>query len=247
MSRIVLLFPVLSALGLLLAGCGDSQSSYEFTDVRERTQETPFVPPGTTSADRFGMGAHGGDPHAGMHGGGAPGMGGGSAAPFVWSTPATWEEAKGHSMRAGSWRVKGQPQTDCSLSMLSGQGGQMLDNVNRWRSQMGAESMSTAEVAALPRKKMLGEEAVFVNIPGRYAGMGGGKATEAARMLGLLLALPGNAVFLKFTGPAEIVAANEAAFLELAASLKPGAPASSAPMGADGADAQPPGFQMEPA
>lgn len=238
MSRVTLLAPLLLACAVLASGCGDSDSSYEFTDVRERKQDTPLVPSGLTSGDRFGMAGHGADPHAGMHGGGGDphgGMHGASSAPFTWTTPATWEEAQGHSMRAGSWRVKGQPKTDCSLSLLPGLGGDMLDNVNRWRNQMRVKPMSAAEVAALPRKKMLGEDAVFVNIIGAYAGMGAGKAEGGARMLGLLLTLPGRAVFLKFTGPAEVVAANEAAFVQLAASIKPAAPAKSAPMGAPSA------------
>lgn len=239
MSRALLIVPVLAVLALLAPGCGDSDSAYEFTDVREGKQDTPLVPPGMTSGDRFGMGGHGGDPHAGMHGGGGgdphAGMPGKSSAPFTWTTPDGWEEAKGHSMRAGSWRVKGQPKTDCSLSLLQGLGGDMLDNVNRWRNQMKAKPVSASEVAALPRKKMLGKDAIFVNITGANAGMGGEKAAEDARLLGLLLTLPGRAVFLKFTGPAEVVAANEGAFLLLAASIKPAAQAPSAGMGAPSA------------
>ena len=234
MSRRLALCFLLLALLVPVPGCGDSESSYEFTDVRERTQKTPLVPPGTTSADRFGMRGHGSDPHAGMHArdphAGLPGR---KAAPFTWTTPADWEEVQGHAMRAATWRVKGQPQTDCSLSRLPGVGGTMIDNVNRWRGQMGAAPLSAAEVEALPKKPLLGADAVYVDIEGRYAGMGGGTVVEKARMLGLLLKQPGSSIFLKFAGPADVVAANEAAFLALAASVRPGAPARPAPpMGA---------------
>jgi hypothetical protein len=225
----------LLALGLLATGCGDSESTHEFTNVRERGQQTPTVPSGMTSADRFGMRGRGGNPHAGVPGmdphAGVPGMGakaGGRAAPFTWTTPTGWEEVSGHAMRAATWRVSSEPLTDCSLSLLPGVGGAMLDNVNRWRGQMGAAPLSAEEVAALPRKPLLGAEAVFLNVEGRYAGMGGDKAIEKARMLGLLLSRPGSAVFLKFAGPTAVVAANEEAFLALAASVKPAAPAPAA-------------------
>jgi hypothetical protein len=151
--------------------------------------------------------------------GGMPGAG---QKAFQWKTPAGWEEVQGSSSRDGSWRVKGEPQTDCSLSKLQGNGGGLVMNVNRWRKQMGAPDLDAAAVAALPRKKMLGAEALYVDIPGRYGGgMGkGGGAIEDARMLGFLLELPTAAIFLKFTGPAKVIEANQAEFLKLAASIE---------------------------
>ena len=212
------------ALVLPLGGCGESQKTYEFTDVRKQDRARMSAPPGMTSAERFGFrdprrgGA--GDPHAGMPGmspgKGAPGAGGKT---FAWKTPEGWEEVEGSKSREATWRVKGEPQTDCSLSKLPGNGGGLLANVNRWVGQMGAQPVDAKALAALPRKPLLGSEAVYLDIPGRYGGMGGQEVMQDARMLGFLLELPTAAVYLKFVGPANVVEANQGAFQELAASI----------------------------
>lgn len=225
MRRAALLFLPLLCACTLIAGCGQGESTYEFSDIRDRTKPRVVVPPTISTAQRFGlrdpraMGGPGGDPHAGVPGMG--GMPGARSKTFQWKTPTGWEEVKTSSSRDGSWRVKGEPQTDCSLSKLPGSGGGLLMNVNRWRKQMGAPEIDAAAVAALPRKTLLGTEAVYVDIPGRYGGsMGKGGPIDDARMLGFLLELPTGAVFLKFTGPAKVVEANQAQFAQLAASIQ---------------------------
>jgi len=222
MRRAAILAALALGLVLPLVGCGREQESHEFSDVRKQQRVQGFVPPGMTSAERFGFRdprRGGSDPHAGIPGMGGSGMGSGGAQTFTWETPEGWEEVQGSKSRDASWRVKGEPQTDCSLSKLRGSGGGLLANVNRWLGQMGAQPIDDKALAELPRKQLLGSDAVYLDVPGRYGGMGGQEALQDARMLGFLLELPAAAIFLKFVGPASVVEANQGAFLELAASI----------------------------
>jgi len=202
-----------------MVGCGNSDDSYEFTDVRDHKGKTPVVPADLTTAKRLGF-RRKGNAGEGAHGGAQPP----ATVAFKWVTPQNWEEVKGHAMRSASWRVQGEPQTDCSLTLLPGRGGSDLGNVNRWRKQMGAKPLTADEVAALPRRKLVGQDAIYVNIVGRYGGMGGGATIENARMLGVILTLPLRALFLKFVGPAKVVEAHQQAFEALASTIHVASP-----------------------
>jgi hypothetical protein len=77
------------------------------------------------------------DPHAGVPLTGAPGT---ARKPSVdGEVPASWEPGRGSSMRLASYLVKGEGDAvaDISLIILGGQAGGVLDNVNRWRTQIG--------------------------------------------------------------------------------------------------------------
>jgi len=162
----------------------------------------------------------------GGHGHGDPGA---SQPPsYVWKTPAGWEEYKGSSMRAASWRVSGHAQTDCSLTMLPKAGGGVVSNVNRWRGEMGLDALDAAAVAKLPRKKLLGATGTYIDLSGDFSGgRGTGGPVKNARMLGIVAEGASAAVFLKFAGPADVVGKEQKHFEELAASLafKPSAAA----------------------
>ncbi len=219
MRRATALLVLALAVSMFLPACG-GESTYEFTDIRDREKPRVVVPPTTSAAQRFGFrdprgASPGGDPHAGV-----PGMSGAPKTVFAWTTPEGWEEVQGSSSRDGSWRVAGEPQTDCSLSKLKGDGGGMVANVNRWLGQMGVGKLDAKGVAQLPRLKLLGKDAVYVSTPGRYGGGMGSKPIEEARMLGLILELPGTAVFLKFVGPTKVVEAQQGNFEKLAASIR---------------------------
>jgi len=189
-----------------LTGCGDKETTHQITDVRQRGQSGAPAPHGLSDAERLGL-----------RRGRPPASNGGPS--FEWTTPEGWEEVAAGGMRKGSWKVAGQPETDCSLVMLQGGGGDALSNVNRWRGQMGLEGVDEAALAPLPRKNLLGQEALYLNLIGVYGGMGSQPKMENARLLGLILSLPRVALFLKFTGPAAVVEAETAHFEALAASI----------------------------
>ena len=205
-------------LGLLLgllAGCGED-APQTITDVRTRDTVRREVPPGMTPARRYGFR---------RQGAGAAGQDG-MVQQFGWTTPAGWTEKSRTpgSMRKGSWSIDGEPRTDCSLIALGGSGGGLAANVNRWRGEMGLEPLDDTAIAQLPRRTLLGREAVYLNLAGTFSGgMGGSGPIQDARMLGVILALPQAMIFIKLTGPAAVVEANQGAFEALADSITFGA------------------------
>jgi hypothetical protein len=103
---------------------------------------------------------------------------------------------------------------------LSGEGGGLAQNVNRWRAQLGAGPLEPAAVAALPTVLLLGRPGTLVEVEGTFSGMGGSAARAGFRLLGLAVSEPGGSLFLKFTGPTGLVAKERERFLALAASLR---------------------------
>jgi len=132
---------------------------------------------------------------------------------LTYTTPEGWSEGETSPMRDINLSFGEQGEGECYVARLPGTGGGLVANVNRWRSQMGADPLSDEEVAALPRRSLFGQQAVYIEIDGDYTpGMGTQDTFEDYRLLGLILASDAGAVFVKMTGPRELVAANEEAF-----------------------------------
>jgi len=110
-------------------------------------------------------------------------------------------------------------EAECYVTLLGGAGGGVVANINRWRDQMGAEVLSEAQIAALPRIPFLGGEAVLVEIPGAYVGMGDADV-PAALLLGAVCMLEDASVFVKMTGPRATVEAEREAFQEFCGSME---------------------------
>lgn len=200
---------------ILAAGCGRG-GTFEITDVRERADAGPPAPELSLTErlrpDR--KGPHG-DPHAGLARDAGPAPG--DAPAWTWTTPDGWTDLGPGPMRVTAWRV--DDATECSLSTLSGTGGGLAANVNRWRKQMSLPPESDTAIASLPRLHVLGRDAVRVELDGTFVGMGGGPNVPNARLVGLVVELPAGVLFLKMTGPAATVNAQTPSFLALAASL----------------------------
>jgi len=131
----------------------------------------------------------------------------------VISVPPTgWEqvEAKGQ-FRDAAWRVTGQPETDCYLTL--GVGGGVAMNLNRWYvnqfGQSGAPAMESLPIVELGQRP-----ARLAEIEGTFTGKDGWMALIAFYNRGQQV------TSLKFTGPAAVVRANKQKFLELAKSIR---------------------------
>ena len=68
--------------------------------------------------------------------------------PIFWKLPAGWKEIVATDMRLGSFRIQHYEakQLDASVVMLSGTGGGLLSNVNRWRGQLQLKPISEGEL-----------------------------------------------------------------------------------------------------
>ena len=200
---------LLPAVLIGLAACAEQEHSGPRTITATRT----WTPIGKTrqagreTAARFGYGlrqTEPSEPHAGT---------------LKWTTPEGWSELASSSMRQANFLVADDESAQCYLTMLAGDGGGILANVNRWRGQMGLEPTDEAALAAALRAPFLGSEALVVDFSGTWSGMSGSEHGADYRLVGMLTIVGERAFFLKMVGPAELIGSEKRSFLALAASF----------------------------
>ncbi len=206
--------PVLSVslpLALLLVSCGgeDTPGLYE-RSLSPSEKNFRLV---ESSMDRFRYSTKASEETTTESGGAA-------AAALVYDTPAGWTEKPGSLMRDLNFTFGPNGEGECYIARLPGAGGGLAANVNRWRSQMGASALTEEEVAALPTRPLFGQPARFVSVDGTFSpGMGSDQTFPNHRLMGLILASDAGAVFVKMTGPKDLVDQNSAAFDQFVSSL----------------------------
>jgi hypothetical protein len=120
-------------------------------------------------------------------------------------------------MRAASFRVAGKDgkQADVSVIPLPGLAGSDLDNVNRWRGQVGLPGVSEEELAKLAQPvQIAGQSASLYEQAGTNPGSG-----DKSRILAAITRRDGTAWFFKMTGDDALVAGQKPAFVEFLASV----------------------------
>jgi len=145
-----------------------------------------------------------------------------SAAGMKWTAPAGWKvEANSSNMRAATYSVPpaagDAAHAECVVYYFGqGQGGSVEANLDRWKGQF-TNGGKPAE-AKIAKRTVHGLTVTTVDTSGDYSGMGGpmSKAKSVAsgyRLLGAIVEGPGNNnLFIKFTGPAKTIAANQQKF-----------------------------------
>jgi hypothetical protein len=134
-----------------------------------------------------------------------------------YKRPGEWQEAAPGEMRAASFRVSGKDgkQADVSVIPLPGLAGSDLDNVNRWRGQVGLPGVSEAELATLAQPvEIAGQAAQLYEQAGTSPGAG-----EKSRILAAITRRDGAAWFFKMTGEDSLVAEQKPAFIEFLKSV----------------------------
>lgn len=171
----------------------------------------------------------GGDPHAGLTADQLAAVGPASG-PKVTDAPAAgWTKQPSTSIRQLSYRVDGEggATTDISLVILRGAAGAVLDNVNRWRSQLGQPAIDQAALKQSSQAFTTSVgEAVVVEIEGLAPGA---DALKDGRMVGAIVDNGADGWFFKMRGNSAITAAQKAAFLEWVKSAKPAEPSAVSP------------------
>jgi len=192
-----------SLIGLLMA-CACSEPDRDFT-YAERRSGPPLNSPvlAVTDSERFGARAPQPNP---SH----------DESPLTWEAPQGWEELPPTAMRLANFSVGAGGE--CYLTVLGGSGGGVLDNVNRWRDQMGLGSIGSVEVEALPKIDLLRNEAYLLALEGTFRGMGA-EAREGWALRGAILGSERFTIFVKFTGPRELVSLEAESFDTFCASI----------------------------
>jgi hypothetical protein len=152
-----------------------------------------------------------------------------SAAGIRWTAPRGWKVEGPRPMRAATYTIPVVPgdqgPADCVVNYFGpGQGGTVDANVERWRAQvLGADGKPAA--AKVTTRTVRGVKITFVDSSGIYTGMGGpmagGKPVSGYRLIGAIAEGRTGNVFFKLTGPSRTIAAQQAAFDQLMASIQP--------------------------
>jgi hypothetical protein len=88
----------------------------------------------------------------------------------------------------------------CWITVLAGDGGGALANVNRWLKELSLDPIDDQQLSKLPTETMLGGQAIVVEGSGPYASMGS-TPRQGWSMIGLIRNLQDRAVFVKMVGP----------------------------------------------
>lgn len=125
-----------------------------------------------------------------------------------YQVPPTWREIAATGMRAAAFEIVEQGQR-AEVTVISA-GGSLLDNVNRWRGQVGLAAISQDELDRLVRPiEVDGTTATSVDLQG-----------PQQRILGVILLRSGETWFIKMQGPVELVEREKAAFESFVRSVK---------------------------
>jgi hypothetical protein len=197
MRNWVALVAVLGAL----AGCRREQ----VTHFRVKKQPAQAPAAGQTDLASAGMGAGEVPPPPTPSGDGA----------LKWTLPKGWTESgAGGGMRYATLKPPVQGRVDVSVTVLPGQAGGELANVNRWRGQIGLGAIDEPALAAA--RKVLRTKAGPVSV---YDFANDGEA-RSRLVAGLAAAKDGSTWFVKMSGDAAPVAAARADFLRILESLR---------------------------
>jgi hypothetical protein len=135
-----------------------------------------------------------------------------------WEVPTGWKEISGGQFLVAKFVLGGaaDAQASVNVSMSAGDGGGILANVNRWRSQLGlgpeAEADLTKELQSLD---LTGGKATLADISGKDARTG-----QKARLFAVVLPRSGETWFYKLMGDAQIVEREKEAFMKFVQTVK---------------------------
>jgi hypothetical protein len=202
------------ALSITLSGCRRLDERMEIKETRDISAYASPVVPIVPSAERFESALKEMEENEAK------------PAPqnlFSWVTPEGWQEAgfDPTGMRFINLQFGSHGEGECYLSLMPGKAGGLDANANRWRSQMGKQAFTPEELAALPKKRLLNRDATYLDIEGDFKGVGATEAEKNYRMVGLILPAPEFTLFVKMTGPKDVVDKNLPNFEKFVQSISP--------------------------
>ncbi|MEK7793528.1 MAG: hypothetical protein AAB353_03320 [Candidatus Hydrogenedentota bacterium] len=142
-----------------------------------------------------------------------------SAQDLTWKIQENWIRTPERPMRVVTFKAGHERNAECYVSMLGGTGGGLEMNLNRWVGQFGKPALSAAEIDALPKIELMGQQAPMVEVSGTYTGMSG-IAEEGQKLLGAAAISDAGSIFVRITGPADVVDLEKERFIAFCASLK---------------------------
>ena len=128
--------------------------------------------------------------------------------PVQGDTPDGWLKMPATQMRLLNYRFGESGMGEVWVSISSGS---VLDNVNRWLGQFGAEKLDAAGLAKLRHVPLAGLDGVWVETEGNYAGGMGAAPRDGYALAGVVaIDRHGRILTVKMIGPKPEVAAAKA-------------------------------------
>ena len=142
---------------------------------------------------------------------------GGTADLPAWTIPTDWKEGEAPQFVLVKFNIQGAGDATAAatVSQLNGDGGGLLANVNRWRSQLGQPPITEDDAAKLPTIDADGVPAAVADFAGTDA-----RAGKPARVVGVVLPRNGRTWFYKLMGDPDLVSAQRDAFIRFVQSAK---------------------------
>jgi len=219
------------AAALSAAACDARDQRHEITETRTLPEARPEQREVANARMRFAQPSSmdaGGAPHGDMPGPTAAGT------LLTYDLPTGWKEVPPTPLRSLNFVVPGKAGVvECYVTVLPGGGGGVTANLNRWRKQMALAPVTDADVAALPRVKVLGVDAPYVEMDGTFTGAGGAAPEPGYTMAAAAMERAGTAYFVKMVGPSAAVRSHLGTFRAFCASLRDGAAAPAMPQESD--------------
>jgi hypothetical protein len=135
----------------------------------------------------------------------------------TWTVPAGWQEGPLAQFLVAKYVITGDggAQAAVNVSSLTGDGGGLLPNVNRWRAQLGLAPVAESDLENLPTIDASGSKATLIELSGTD-----GRTGKPAKLVGVMLPLGGQTWFYKLMGGANIVAQQKDALIQFVQSAK---------------------------
>ena len=125
--------------------------------------------------------------------------------PVKGETPQGWLALPASQFRLLNYRFGESGLGEVWVSLAQGT---VLDNVNRWLKQFGAEAINAAALAKLPAVAIAGSSGVWVTAAGDYASGMGAPPKPGFALAGVVTSVGGQILTVKMVGPkAEVEAA----------------------------------------
>ncbi len=133
---------------------------------------------------------------------------------LVWTAPASWQTKPLGQMRRGSFGIKGADgsEADLSIFVFSGPAGGVIDNINRWRGQIG--------LAPVDQAKLADETSLIKTESGLDLTVVDMTNATGERIIGAILSENGFSWFFKLKGPAALLGAEKNSYLSFLKTVK---------------------------
>ncbi|HOH29529.1 MAG TPA: hypothetical protein PLC40_07635 [Candidatus Hydrogenedentes bacterium] len=219
------LFSIVILLSLVSA-CSEKPSVRQITEVRVVSEESGKTLPPVSTAARMGIEVmEPASSQSGTEENNSPVNADITQKPksndislLRWAVPEAWHKGEDKPMRLATYIVNDIPDAECVVSVLTGEAGGIMPNLNRWRGQFGLPPVGEQDQAQLLSFKLLGSNAVFMECSGGIVSEE--KATDSEYMLlGVICPLIEYTLFIKMTGPAQQIKGEKENFMAFVNSM----------------------------